>query len=171
VDDRPFGGGAGMIMRVDIVVKALEIALQDAPSVKPNKRKIVLTEAAGVRFDQKKARSYSRLDHLVLICGHYEGIDARINKYVDDRISIGPYVLTGGELPSLVIVDAVTRLIPGVLEKPESTDYESFSRHYETEPLQYTRPQVFRNQKVPSILLSGNHKKIREWNLKKPEND
>ena len=107
------------------------------------------------------------VDHIIIICGHYEGVDYRINKFIDEKISIGRYILTGGEIPSLVIVDAVTRLIPGVLSNPISTEDESYSQKGITEPPQFTRPFKFKNQTVPSILLSGNHHSIKKWRSNK----
>lgn len=117
-------------------------------------------------FTQKKAREFSKLDHLILICGHYEGFDERIREFVDEEISIGDYILTGGELPSMVVVDTVARLVKGVLKKKEATELESFSQENLLEYPQYTRPEVFENLKVPSILLSGNHSKISQWRVR-----
>ncbi len=176
VDDKPYGGGVGMVMRVDVVAKAIATARYNAPQPPLKVRggeggvieKVILLDPKGKQFNQSKARNYSKLDHLILVCGHYEGIDARISKFVDDTISIGKYVLTGGEIPAMVITDAVTRLIPGVL-KPEATTDESFSlltSHFSPPKLeypQYTRPENFRGYHVPKVLLSGNHRKIKEW--------
>ena len=167
VDDRPYGGGAGMILRVDVIDNALK-----SIGAKPHTKglKIVMTDAGGEKFTQKKAYEYSKLDELVLICGHYEGIDHRVHEnLVDDIISIGDYVLTGGEIPAMVITDAVTRLIPNVI-KPESLTEESFSlisNHQSLIPSveypQYTRPEVYNDWKVPPVLLTGNHGEIEKW--------
>jgi len=156
VDDRPFGGGVGMIMTVDIVDRALA-------ALKPGR--VILLTPQGRVFNQKLAQNLSKIAHLILICGHYEGFDERIRKLVDEEISIGDYVLTGGEIPAMVMVDAITRLIPGVLEKPEATKFESFSPLLEYP--QYTRPADFKSQKVPEILLSGDHQKIADWRQQK----
>jgi len=156
VDDRPFGGGVGMIMTVDIVDRALA-------ALKPGR--VILLTPQGRVFNQKLAQNLSKIAHLILICGHYEGFDERIRKLVDEEISIGDYVLTGGEIPAMVMVDAVTRLIPGVLEKSEATKFESFSPLLEYP--QYTRPADFKSQKVPEILLSGDHQKIADWRQQK----
>ena len=166
VDDRPYGGGVGMILRVEPIFRALK-----AISVKRKAARTVLLDPRGEKFTQEKAREYSKLEQLVLVCGHYEGVDERVREHlVDEAISIGDYVLTGGEIPAMVIVDAVTRLLPGVLEKPEATAIESFSS---LEPYlefpQYTRPEEFQGWKVPEVLLSGNHKEIEKWRGVKPE--
>lgn len=159
VDDRPYGGSPGMILKADILSKALS-------SVKKYD-KVILTSASGKPYKQKLVQRFSKLDHMVIVCGHYEGIDQRfIDKYVDEEISIGDYVLTGGEVPAMVIVDSVTRLIPGVLEKPEATAQESFSEGLLEYP-HYTRPQDFEGKKVPEVLLSGNHQEIAKWRSQK----
>ena len=158
VDDRPYGGGAGMVLRADILAAALS-------SLK--KGHVVLTSASGKPYNQTKAGNLSKLDHIIIICGHYEGVDQRfIDKYIDEEISIGDYVLTGGEIPAMVIVDSITRLIPGVLKKPEATTNESFTENLLEGP-QYTRPEEFEGEKVPEILLSGDHKKIEQWRQQK----
>src|SRR3989339_1947333 len=162
VDDRPYGGGAGMIILVDVINKALK-----SIKVKPKTKgvKIVMTDAGGEKVTQEKANEFSKLKRLVVICGHYEGIDHRVHEnLVDEIISIGDYVLTGGEIPAMVIADAVTRLIPNVI-KEKSLKEESFSDSLEevTEYPQYTRPEIYKNLKVPSVLLTGNHKKIDKW--------
>ncbi len=165
VDDRPYGGGAGMIILVDVINKALK-----SIKVKPKTKgvKIVMTDAGGEKFTQEKANEFSKLKRLVVICGHYEGIDHRVHEnLVDEIISIGDYVLTGGEIPAMVIIDTVTRLIPNVI-KPESLLEESHS-DIKSEYPQYTRPPIYKPSlfgktwKVPEILLSGNHKKIDKW--------
>lgn len=173
VDDKPYGGGVGMVMRIEPIFKALEeLKMQKAKCKMTMKNtKVVLMDPRGETFTQEKARAYSKLDQLVLICGHYEGVDERVREHlVDEAISVGNYVLTGGEIPAMIITDAITRLIPGVLEKPEATQVESFStnnqqpttNHYLEYP-QYTRPEEFNGWKVPEILLSGNHKEIEKW--------
>lgn len=160
VDDRPYGGGAGMILRTDILARALTFIIKHDTAVS---RLIILTSASGKPYKQKKALSFSKLDHLIIICGHYEGVDQRfIDKYVSEEISIGDYVLTGGEIPAMVILDSIVRLIPGVLEKPEATTDESFSTNLLEYP-QYTRPDTFEGTKVPEVLLSGNHVEIAKW--------
>lgn len=182
VDDRPYGGGAGMVLKPDVLAKAVKKVTDHRPqetgkllpSTHRLKPKIILTSASGKPYKQKKARELSKLDHLVIICGHYEGVDQRfIEKYVDEEISIGDYVLTGGEIPAMVIADSVVRLIQGVLEKPEATQNESFSEYLPNttyqllEYPQYTRPEVFEGLKTPEILLSGDHSKITDWRKKK----
>lgn len=154
VDDTPYGGGMGMVMRVDIVKKAID-------SNKSNKKgeRVILLDPSGKTFNQQKAKNLSRLSHLILVCGHYEGFDQRIREFVDEELSIGDYVLTGGELPAMVVVDALIRLIPGVLGKDKSSADESFQKNLLEYP-QYTRPYEFKGQKVPKVLLSGNHKEI-----------
>lgn len=164
VDDRPYGGGAGMILKADILAKALKSITQHDTAVTSY---VILTSASGKPYKQNKAKEFSKLDHLIIVCGHYEGVDQRfIDKYIDGEISIGDYVLTGGEIPAMVIVDSITRLIPGVLEKPEATVNESFSEGLLEYP-QYTRPEEFEGKKVPEVLLSGNHAEINKWRLEK----
>lgn len=160
VDDTPYGGGVGMLMKVDVVKAAID-------SVKTGKKDeaVVLMSASGNKYTQEKAKKYSKLSHLILICGHYEGVDYRIKKYVDEEISIGDYVLTGGEIPAMVVADSVARLTRGVLSK-EATVLESFSDENILEYPQYTKPQNFDGEEVPKILLSGNHKEIEEWRKK-----
>jgi len=167
VDDKPYGGGVGMVLMIEPLVKAIE-------EIKREKSKIILLSPRGKVWKQELAQEYSLLDHIILICGHYEGVDERINEFIDEEISIGDFVLTGGEIPAMVLVDCIVRLIPGVLEKPEATQFESFSnpkvqstKYKILEYPQYTRPENFRGLKVPEILLSGNHKKISEWRQKK----
>lgn len=165
VDDKPFGGGVGMILRVDVIDKALKKVKRGKS--KGESQKTILLDARGKTFTQNKARELAKLDQLILIAGHYEGVDERVKKkLVDETVSIGDYILTGGEIPTMVIVDCVVRLIPGVLAKPEATKFESFSTKSYLEHPQYTRPQVYRSWSVPEILLSGNHKKIGEWKIK-----
>ena len=160
VDGRPFGGGVGMILRADILASAWKSA------VTVTSHHTILMSASGVTYRQGKARDLSRRENLIIICGHYEGVDQRfIDKYVDEEISIGDYVLTGGEIPAMAVIDSVVRLIPQVLKKEEATDEESFSPSIsgQLEYPQYTRPQNFNGLKVPDVLTSGNHKAIEEW--------
>ncbi|MFC1612353.1 tRNA (guanosine(37)-N1)-methyltransferase TrmD [Patescibacteria group bacterium] len=183
-DDKPYGGGAGMVMKIQPIFNAL-CALKKS-KVKSQKSKVILLSAKGKVFTQKDAKRLSKYNELTFICGRYEGVDERVKKFTDEEISIGEYVLTGGEVPAMVIADAVTRLIPGVIAK-ESLEEESFSnnkiqnsirqpadkiQNYLEYP-QFTRPEVFeyhdkktgkkKKLKVPKVLLSGNHKKIEEW--------
>jgi tRNA (guanine37-N1)-methyltransferase len=175
VDDRPYGGGTGMILMIEPIYKALnELKTKNSKL----KTKIILLDPRGKVFNQKIAQKLSKEKHLIFICGHYEGVDERVKEHLaDEVISIGDYILTGGELPAMVITDAVVRLLPGVLEKPEATKFESFSNlkigklkiGSLLEYPQYTRPENFLGWKVPKILLSGNHQKIAEWRRKKAE--
>lgn len=161
VDDKTYGGGTGMILRVDVIDRALKDIKSSTINHQPL---IILLDAGGEKFTQQKAVEFSKLEHLILIAGHYEGVDHRVHEHlVDEVISIGDYVLTGGEIPAMVITDAVVRLIPGVLEKPEATQIESFSQEGVVEFPQYTRPETYKNWKVPEVLLSGNHKEIEKW--------
>jgi len=169
VDDRPFGGGTGMILMVQPVDDALQ-------ELRQKDSWVVLLTPQGKVFNQVLAKKLSQKNHLILICGHYEGVDERIRKYlVDEEISIGDYILTGGELPAMVVAEATVRLLPGVLEKPEAIKSESFclndSNHLKERQLleypQYTRPANYKGWKIPKILLSGNHQKIAEWRRKK----
>lgn len=174
VDDKPYGGGTGMILMVKPIFEALE-------SLKVKRQKVILLSPRGKVWQQKKAQEYSKLERLILICGHYEGVDERLKKFIDEEISIGDYILTGGEIPAMAVVDSIVRLIPGVLEKPEATKDESFSNSQFAclparqtirnsqllEYPQYTHPENFQGLKVPKILLSGNHQKIAEWRRKK----
>lgn len=161
VDGRPYGGGAGMILRVDVVDAALKDTLSRFGKTKATTT-IVLLDPQGTPFTQKKAVQLSHAEHLILICGHYEGVDARIRGLVDEQISIGDFVLTGGEIPAIAIVDSVVRLLPGVLMKKEATVHESFSKPLLEYP-QYTKPQVYKGKQVPTVLLSGNHAAIDAW--------
>ena len=180
VDDKPFGGGVGMLIRADVVYEALkeisniEFLMSNKDKMKrqkENKTRIIMMSARGKRFDQEKAEELAKLDNIVLISGHYEGFDQRISDYmIDEEISIGDYVLTGGELPSMVVIDSVTRLLPGVLGKNESSESESYCKAEvdgqivrTIEYPQYTRPREFMNLKVPEVLLSGDPKKIKLW--------
>ena len=157
-DDRPFGGGSGMVMKPEPLVAAIGDVRKDYPA-----SRVILLSPQGRIFAQGIAFELSRLDHICLVCGRYEGVDERIrDHYVDDEISIGDYVLTGGELAALVLVDAVVRLLPGVLGSNESLTEESFITGLLEYP-HYTRPEIFGNHRVPDILLSGNHGAIRRW--------
>ena len=155
VDDKPFGGGAGMVMKADVVYDAFK-------SLDSKDAKVIYMSPQGKKLTQKKVEELSKEGHLILICGHYEGIDQRvIDKIVDEEISIGDYVLTGGEIPAMVLIDCVARYQEGVIST-ESTKEESFSNNYLEYP-QYTRPEVFEGIRVPEVLLSGNHKEIEKW--------
>jgi tRNA (guanine37-N1)-methyltransferase len=161
VDDRPYGGGVGMIIRVDI----LDAALKD---LRTKKSKVILLDATGTKYTQQKAQELSKYDHLILVAGHYEGVDHRVHEHlVDEVISIGDYVLTGGEIPSMVLTDSIIRLLPGVLGKDESSLDESHKEPGYLEYPQYTRPEIYKKWKVPEVLLSGNHKKIEDWRKEK----
>jgi len=162
VDDYPYGGGAGMVMMPQPLYDAIKSVKDKSPDAR-----VVLTSPRGKPFDQEKARLLSKEPHLVIVCGHYEGIDQRIiDTMVDEEISIGDYILTGGELPAMVIVDAVARLLPGAIGSPRSLEQESFTNGLLEYP-QYTRPADFLGMKVPEVLLSGNHKRIEEWRRRK----
>ena len=170
VDDRPYGGGAGMILRVDVIYKAISKITNDKlqitkKTLNSKSQKIILTSPKGKLFDQKKAEEYSKLDNLVIIAGHYEDVDARVSDFVDEEVSMGDFVLTGGEIPAAAIVDSVVRLIPGVLKKDDATKNESFNINGKKilEYPQYTRPEEFMGKKVPEVLLSGDPKKINKW--------
>ena len=159
VDDSPFGGGAGMVLKPEPVYRAVRDVLSKSDDVK---RKIIITDPAGAVFNQAKAKELSTLDQIIFICGHYEGFDARIYDLADELISIGDYVLTGGELPAMVIVDAVARMLPNVLGSAESAVTDSFFDGMLGYP-QYTRPRDFEGKLVPEVLLSGNHAAIKKW--------
>lgn len=170
VDDRPYGGGAGMILKVDIVHKAIEAnRLKNKLKRKNFKEKVVLTDPTGKIFRQSTARRFSRLDHLIIVSGHYEGIDERISHFIDETVSIGRYILTGGELPATVIADSVIRLIPNVLKKEAASKNESYSFKNSKEAPQYTRPNEYLGFKVPEILKSGHHRKIDDWKKTHPK--
>ncbi len=154
VDDTVYGGGSGMVIMVEPVVLALE-------SVKTKDSKVILLTPSGKVYNQEKAISLSKEKHLIIICGHYEGIDERIKHFVDMEISIGDFVLTGGEIPSMVVVDSITRLLDGVITK-ESLESESFNDNLLDYPV-YTKPRNFRGYEVPEVLVSGNHERIKEY--------
>jgi tRNA (guanine37-N1)-methyltransferase len=168
VDDKPYGGGAGMLLRVDVLKNALDSAKCQKGKSKCSERSILL-DPKGTLFSQKKARELTCFDHLILVCAHYEGVDERFKKYIDEEISIGDYIVTGGEIPAMVLTDSVLRLIPGVLGKEESNQKESFENLTDEAILeypQYTRPDEFEGEKVPEVLKAGNHKKIVDWKRK-----
>lgn len=175
VDDYPYGGGAGMILKPEPIFRAIDHIKKTAGSSDPD---IILMSPQGERFTQKKADQMSKKEHLIFLCGHYRGVDERVIEYfVTEEISIGDYILTGGELPAAVVIDAVVRLIPGVLGDFDSAEGDSFINGLLDHP-HYTRPPIFRGLKVPDILLSGHHKRVREWrkkqalnrtNLKRPD--
>lgn len=185
VDGRPYGGGAGMVLRVDVVVNALN-------KVKSDRARTILTSAKGKVFNQKKAQEFSVLEHLIIVAGHYEGFDERVLDYIDEEVSIGNFVMSGGEIAVAAIVDAIVRLVQGVLKKEEASREESFyevtvdelikvvGEHTVLKELKnkkekvqlveyphYTRPEDFSGKKVPEVLLSGNHKEIKNWRLQK----
>src|SRR3989344_4385961 len=176
VDDRPFGGGPGMVLMVEPIDNALQDLKSNVLNSKhrtpstEHRTRVILLDAAGKTFNQKVAERLSKYDHLILISGHYKGIDERVRQHlVDEEISIGDYILTGGEIPAMVITDAIVRLIPGVIGKEESLKKESFS-DFDSPGVprllgfpQYTRPKKYKDWKVPKVLLSGNHKEIEKW--------
>jgi tRNA (guanine37-N1)-methyltransferase len=161
VDDTPYGGGAGMVIRPDVVYDAYQ-------SVKDDNAKVIYMSPQGKVLNQKKVVELSKEKHLILLCGHYEGIDQRVlDEIVDEEISIGDYVLTGGEIPAMVLIDSVSRYVEGVISE-ESTSEESFSNENNLlEYPQYTRPEVFNGVKVPEVLISGHHENIRKWREEK----
>ncbi|WP_334328496.1 tRNA (guanosine(37)-N1)-methyltransferase TrmD [Companilactobacillus sp. HBUAS59699] len=161
VDDAPYGGGAGMLLQAQPIYDAMDYVEKQ----KPGKKRVVLLDPAGKTFDTKMARDFAKEDQLVFICGHYEGFDERIKDLVTDEVSIGDYILTGGELPTMSMIDATLRFVPGVLGNSVSAEDESFSNGLLEYP-QYSRPADFRGKKVPDVLTSGNHEKIRVWRLK-----
>jgi tRNA (guanine37-N1)-methyltransferase len=171
VDDRPYGGGPGMILMVEPIAKALK-AIK-----KKKKQRIIMLTPAGKKFNQREAERLAKYDQLVLLCGRYEGFDARVDKLIDEKISIGDYVLAGGELPAMVVLEAVSRQIPGVVGHEHALDEETFSKDLDyVEYPQYTRPeileikrsrdQVIKKLRVPKVLLSGNHAEIKKWREK-----
>jgi tRNA (guanine37-N1)-methyltransferase len=179
VDDRPYGGGAGMVLSVEPIYKALKKIGSKDKGLGTKKIRIILFSAAGKKFTQRDAERLVKYDQLVFVCGRYEGVDERVVEFVDEEISIGDYVLTGGELPALVVIDAVSRLIPGVLGNVDSARYESHAVEGILEYPQYTKPETFQYKEgskkkglrakkmvVPEVLKSGNHKLINEWREK-----
>lgn len=175
VDDKPFGGGPGMVLRIDVVDAAISKIKNQKSKIQSKNQKVrtILLSPQGEQFSQQKAEEYSKLDHLILISGRYEGVDERVREHlVDEELSIGRYVLSGGELPAMVVADTVARLIPGVVGDPKSLVNESFSsfqalgtRHQEPsfDFPHYTRPAVYRGWSVPDVLVSGNHEEVRKW--------
>ena len=160
VDDTPYGGGAGMVMMPDVVYDAYS-SIKDREDAK-----VIYLSPQGKTLNQEKVKELSKENHLILLCGHYEGIDQRVlDEIVDEEISIGDYVLTGGELPAMVLVDSVSRYVEGVL-KAESIEEESFSNNLLEYP-QYTRPEEFRGKRVPEVLISGHHENIKKWREEK----
>ncbi len=158
VDDTPYGGGAGMVMQPEVVYDAYK-------SIKDDKAKVIYMSPQGKKLNQSKVEELSKKEHLILLCGHYEGIDQRvIDEIVDEEVSIGDYVLTGGELPAIVLIDSISRYVQGVI-KEDSKKEESFAQGLLEYP-QYTRPEVFKNRQVPDILLSGHHGNIDKWRRK-----
>lgn len=165
VDDRAYGGGRGMVLRVDVLEKAVESTLERGLSEK--EQRVIFLGPRGVSFNQAKAFELSKLKHMILICGHYEGIDERAHSFIDEEISVGDFIITGGEIPAMLVTDAVARLIKGVL--PEGVvEEESFSKELLEYP-QYTRPDIHKNLKVPETLISGHHQKISDWKKEKSE--
>lgn len=161
VDDKPFGGGIGMVMKIDPIFKAVK------KIKKGKKTKVVLFTPRGKKFNQKMAYQFSKLNRLILICGRYEGVDERVAKHIADiELSIGDYDLMGGELPAMIVIESVSRLIPGVLGKKELLKERITKEKGFIEYVQYTRPEIFNKWRVPKVLLSGNHKKIEEWRKK-----
>jgi len=177
VDDTPYGGGAGMVLKVEPIYKCLEeikskfiqssafpLRAKARNSSKPSFTRIILFSAKGKKYTQADAKRLVKYENVIMICGRYEGVDERVAKHlVDEEISIGDYVLTGGELPAMVVADSITRLLPGVLGNAESSVHESFSKKDYLEHPQYTKPAEFREWKVPEVLLRGDHKKINAW--------
>ena len=161
VDDTPYGGGDGMVLKPEPLVEAIEQAKKGLKNTK-----VILMTPRGKKFDQAMAREFAGCQNLVLVCGRYEGYDERVTAFVDEQVSVGDYVLTGGELPAMVLVDAVSRLVPGVLGGETSAEAESFNRPNSIEHPHYTRPEIFRGKKVPRVLLSGDHQAIQRWRQK-----
>ena len=160
VDDYPFGGGVGLIMNVEPIVRAVESIKKNRPGAHT-----ILLSPAGRSFNQKMAWELSRKENLIFVCGRYEGVDERVLNFVDDSISVGDYVMAGGEIPAMTLIETVSRLIPGVVGDENSILEESFEENRLEHP-QYTKPRDFRGLKVPDVLLSGHHKKIQDWQLK-----
>jgi len=158
VDDKSYGGGHGMILRVDVLEKAIN-ATKEKKLINSEQR-VILLSASGKTFNQKKALEFANLKHLILVCGHYEGVDERIKNFIDEELSIGDFIITGGEIPAMLVTDALVRLIKGVLKEGVTSD-ESFPKLLEYP--QYTKPNVYKKFQVPPILLSGDHGKIKLW--------
>lgn len=165
VDDRPYGGGVGMVLKVNILYRAIE-KTRTGEGIE----KVAIMDARGETFVQKSAERFSEIDHLILVCARYEGFDERIKDYIDYSISIGDFILTGGEIPAMAIIDSITRLLPGVLSKNDAISLESFAENGRGRILeypQYTRPEIFKGKKVPEVLLSGHADRINEFRNKK----
>ncbi|NVM05257.1 MAG: tRNA (guanosine(37)-N1)-methyltransferase TrmD [Candidatus Helarchaeota archaeon] len=159
IDDYPYGGGPGMVLMVEPIFNAVNEIKEKNNKLKT---KVILLSPQGERLTQPKVREISKEENLILICGHYKGVDERVKKFIDEEISIGDYILSGGELPVLVIIDSVVRLIPGIIGDIESANTDSFETGLLDYP-HYTKPRIFMEEEVPSVLLSGDHKKIEEW--------
>ncbi|MDD6491133.1 MAG: tRNA (guanosine(37)-N1)-methyltransferase TrmD [Firmicutes bacterium] len=165
VDDYPYGGGAGMLMQAQPVYDAWKAVVEKINAGKGKKPRVIYLTPQGKTFRQSMAREFAEEENLIFLCGHYEGIDERVlEEIVTDYVSIGDYVLTGGELPTMVMIDAISRMVPGVLSNKESGESESFS-NYLLEYPQYSRPEIWHEKRVPEVLLSGDHKKVEEWRL------
>lgn len=166
VDDTPYGGGVGMLMKIEVLHAALD-KIKAKYNTEPTKRKIILLSASGKTWNQQMAKEYSKLDEVIFVCGRFEGVDARISHFIDEEVSIGDYVLTGGELPALIIMDSITRLLPEALGNNESSLDESHSEEGVLEYPQYTKPAVFevegQKYQVPEVLTNGNHAEIAKW--------
>jgi len=166
VDDTPYGGGAGMLMKIELLYNALE-EVKEKYNTEASKRKIILLSASGKTWNQQLAKEYSKLDEVIFVCGRFEGVDARISHFIDEEVSVGDYVLTGGELPALIIMDSITRLLPEALGNNESSLDESHSEEGVLEYPQYTKPAVFeidgQKYQVPEVLTNGNHAEIAKW--------
>lgn len=157
VDGKPYGGGVGLVLRADVLEKAIQSIERVGKSI------VILPAANGQIYHQSTTKELLEYDHIIVICGHYEGVDQRfIDQYVDLELCIGDFVLTGGEIPTMLIVDSIARLVPGVLEKPEAHQKESFENDLLEHP-HYTRPDTFNNQTIPEVLMSGHHGKVEEW--------
>ena len=166
VDDYPYGGGAGMVMQAEPIYRCYE-ALQQKMKPEPKKKRVIYVTPQGHVFDQKMAEDFAKEEELVFLCGHYEGVDERVlEEIVTDYVSVGDYVLTGGELPAMVMMDTISRLVPGVLHNKDSAETESFADGLLEYP-QYTRPEEYHGKKVPEVLLSGHHKNIEAWRLER----
>jgi len=163
-DDSPYGGGPGMVMKPEPVVASIRHARESRPDTR-----VVLLSPTGVSFDQAKAREYSKSPGITLVCGRYEGIDERVAEYVDEQVSVGPYVLSGGEPAALAIIDAVIRLLPGALGDERSAEQDSFGEDGLLDYPHYTRPEEFEGKRVPEVLLSGDHAKIEAWRREQAE--
>lgn len=161
VDDTPYGGGAGMVLRVDVVESAIKKAREDNP-----RTRVIALSPRGRRYDQPKAREYSQHESITLLCGHYEGFDERIYNYVDEEVSIGDYILSGGEIAAAAVIDSVVRLIPGAVGNEESIEKESFEDGLLEYP-HFTKPRKYDGKEVPEVLFSGNHAEIEKWRWEK----